>query len=544
MDEFTGLKKLVAFICCFIIEFSYSFDDTYGKINRTKELNIGQTEFPSLLDPQKCKENICNVLIYQLFEGLVISNGEGKIIPANAERWTLSSDGKTYTFYLRKNLKWSDGTKLTANDYVYSMQRLVDPAVYSYQSYLSEFIKNSKEIILGKMPIASLGVKALSEYILEINLTQPTPIFLEILAVSNNFPVQKKNIEKFGSKFTLPENLVTNGSYTLKKSNKSEKIILEANKHYWNQKAINFEKINYIFEKDPNTLIKLYQNGQLDIVTDIELDQIKSIKNKFDSELKTVSILGCYFYTFNIQSPPFSNKKLRQALNIAIDREFISQSLFNKTQIPLYDFLSYGLKNHDHTMPYWYYWSREMQIKEAKRLYKDAGYNENNQLNIYIHFNKAYMHRSIAISIASMWKQILGINAELVEEEWDNLVEKEKLDNYQVIRMGVLANINDVYDFYNILTSNNPLNNSNYKNKYYDKIVLDLMHELDPKKRKELIQQASKILLEDVPKIPIISKSTNFLVKPYIQNFKINPLQLYLLSEVSSIKAEGKLSKY
>ncbi len=540
MDEFIGLKKFIVIFSCLVINLAYAIQDLSLNTRKTNELNIGQTEFPSSLDPQKCRDNICNLFVYQLFEGLVISNGEGKIVPASAERWTLSSDGKIYTFYLRKNLKWSDGSKLTANDFVFSMQRLVDPSVYSYQSYLSEFIKNSKEIIHGKLPISTLGVKALNDHVLEITLTQPTPIFLEILAVSNNFPVQKKNIEKYGSLFTLPGNLVSNGSYILKHYHKSSKIVLEPNKNYWNYKTIFFDKVNYIFEKDPNLLFKMYQTGKLDIVTDIEIEQIKNIKAKFDSELKSIPILGCYFYTFNTMLPPFNNKKLRQALSIAIDREYISQTIFGKTQIPLYDFLSYGLKNHDHTLPYWYDWSRELQIKEAKRLYKEAGYDDKNQLEVIIHYNKAYMHQNIAISIANMWKQILGVNARLVEEEWDNLVDKTKMGKFQVVRMGVLANINDVYDFYNILTSSNPLNNSNYNNKNYDKIVRDLMHELDPKKRKDLIQKASKILLEDVPKIPIVSKASNFLVKPYIQNFKMNPLQLYILSEVG-LKEELKI---
>lgn len=536
MDEFVGLKKNFTILFCLILNLAYSFQTLASNAETLNQLNIGQTEFPSILDPQKCQDNICNLFVYQLFEGLVISNGEGKIIPASAERWTLSADGKTYTFYLRKDLRWSDGSKLTASDFVFSMQRLVDPSISSYQSYLSEFIKNSKEIIQGKLPLSSLGVKALSEQILEITLTQPTPIFLEILAVSSNFPVQKLNLKKHGDQFTLPENLVSNGSYILKKYSKNNQIVLEPNKYYWKKNSVFFKRVNYIFKNDPNLLFKMYQQGQIDIVSDIEFEQHKSLMTKFDSELKTIPILGCYYYSFNTAVSPFNNKKLRQALSIAIDREHIVQNIFSRTQIPLYDFLSYGLKNHDHTLPYWYEWPREQQIIEAKRLFKEAGYNEKKNLEVIIHYNKAYMHQNIAISIANMWKQVLGVTTKLVAEDWEHLVDNSKLGNFQIVRMGIVANINDVYDFYNILTTSNPLNHSNYKNKNYDKIVQDMMHELDPKKRKDLIHQASKILLEDVPNIPIFSKATSFLIKPYIQNFKMNPLQLYLLAEIKSQK--------
>jgi oligopeptide transport system substrate-binding protein len=533
MEEFVLIKNILFILVSFIISAS-SFALVASKRNQVRhlELNIGQLNEPSGWDPQKCRDSPCSLFVYQLFEGLVVSNGEGKILPASAERWKLSSDGKTYTFYLRKNIKWSDGSKLTAFDFEYSMRRLVDPHVFSEQSYITEFIKNSKDIIKGKKPITSLGVKAIDEETLEISLTQPTPVFLEILAISSNFPVQQKNIEKYGNLFTLPENLVSNGSYKLKSFEPGEKITLIRNLNYWNDKETNIDKVNYYKFSDPNMLFRLYQTGHLDMVSDIHMDQFQGIKAKFGSELKSVPVLGCYFYSLNTSKPPFNNKKLRQALSIAVDRDTLSQVALSMSQIPLYDFVPYGLKNHDHTMPYWQKWPRDRQIAEAKKLYKEAGYSENNKLNTLIYYNKSDFHHNIAMSVAEMWKQTLGVNAVLVGDNWDKILKKARNGNFQIMRMGVLANINDVYDFYNILTSTNPLNDSKYKNQKYDLLVKDLMEELDPKKRKELIKKASQILLEDMPKIPIFSKETYFLLKPYIQDFKMNSLQLYLLSEM------------
>ena len=528
------IKNILIILVSFIISTS-AFALMASKKNQVRnlELNIGQLNEPSGWDPQKCRDSLCSLFVYQLFEGLVISNGEGKIQPASAEKWKLSSDGKTYTFYLRKNIKWSDGTKLTAFDFEYSLRRLVDPHISSEQSYISEFIKNSKEIIKGKMPPTSLGVKAIDDQTLEISLTQPTPVFLEILAVSNNFPVQRKNIEKYGKLFTLPENLVSNGSYKLKSFEPGEKITLIRNNNYWNDKDTNIDKVNYYKFSDPNMLYRLYQSGHLDMVSDIQLDQFKGMKTKYGTELKSTPVLGCYFYSLNTSKPPFNNKKLRQALSIAVDRNALTSSTLGMAQIPLYDFVSYGLKNHDHTLPYWYKWPRERQVLEAKKLYKEAGYSDNNKLNTLIYYNNSDLHQSIAQAVSTMWKQTLGVNAVLVGDDWDKIVEKAKNGNFQIIRMGALANINDVYDFYNILTSTNPLNDSKYKNQKYDLLVKYLMEELDPEKRKELIKKASQILLEDMPKIPIFSKVTYTLLKPYIQDFKMNSLQLYLLSEMS-----------
>jgi oligopeptide transport system substrate-binding protein len=525
------LVKAVSFsmATALLAQFAYAIPKD-AQLAKVQILNIGNGEDPKTLDPQKCNESTCSAIIKQLFEGLVQTDENGKIIPASAESWKISADGKTYVFNLRKNLKWSDGSKVTANDFVYSFQRLVDPKNASDQGSLLEFVVNGREILEGKKPIASLGVKAVDAFTFEITLSQPTASFFEGLTISNTFPVQMKNVEKFKESFTQVGNLVSNGPYKLTFRKVGDKVTVERNVNYWNNKESYIEKANFYSVVDQNSEFSMYETGQLDLTSTIPINQFKQIKAKYGSELVNHPYLASYNYVFNTQKAPLNNKKLRQALSIAIDRDAVSYSILGMGQKPLYDPVPYGLKGYAQNKADWQDWSRAKQLEEAKKLYKEAGYSDAKPLTIHILYNTNDAHKKIAIAVASMWKQNLGVNAITQNEEWKTMLDKRSNGDFEVLRMGNIANINDASDFLSPFRSTDPSNDAKYKNTEYDALVNQALQEMNLTKRKGLLEKAGKIIMEDAPVATIYSYVSSYLVKPYVIGLKKSSMDKYSLS--------------
>lgn len=502
------------------------------KLANEQVLNIGNTDDPKTLDPQKCNESTCNAIIKQLFEGLVTTDLSGNIIPASAEKWTISKDGKIYTFYLRKNLYWSDKSLVSAKDFVYSFQRLVDPKTASEQATLLEPILNGTEIIVGKKPISSLGVRAVNDQTLEIILSKPAASFLENLTVTNTFPVQEKNIIKYKENFTQVNNLISNGPYHLIYRKVGDKVTLVRNPNYWNSKEYHIEKINFYSVTDQNTELSMYEAGQLDITGTIPPNKFKQLKSKYNNELINNPYLASYVYIFNTQKPPLNNAKLRRALSIAIDREIIVNAVLGMGQKPLYDIVPYGIKNYTQNSVYWQSWPRQKQLAEAKKLYLEAGFSPSNPLKIHILYNTNEAHKKIATSVATMWKTNLGVQVETINEEWKTMLDKRSNGDFEVLRLGNIANINDASDFLNPYRSFDPSNDPKYRNPEYDKLVNLALYEMDLGKRKILLENASRLIQDDVPLAPIYSYVSSYLKKSYVASFEKNSMDKYTLQGV------------
>ncbi|KAB8032191.1 peptide ABC transporter substrate-binding protein [Fluviispira multicolorata] len=530
-------------ICAISLTFSHAAFAAIPKDSQAakiQELNIGNSDDPTSLDPHVCHESACAVIIEQMFEGLVNTNYKGDIVSAQAERWDISADKKKYTFYLRKNLKWSDGTNITAYDYIYGFQRLVDPKIASENVSLIENIVNAKEINLGKMPLNSLGMKALNDHTLEINLIRPTPYFLDAISVSSVAPVQKKNIEKYGkSSFIQQNNFVSNGPFVLAQRKVGDKIVLVPNNNYWNKDNIYLSKVNFYSIKELTTEFRMYESGQLHVTSKTPGDQFKEIKSKYPTQFKTESSLATYYYIYNLRNPKLKNRNLRQALNIAIDRIAITKSILGSGELPSYDFIPYGMKSYTQNKAFWQDWPREKQLNEAKKLYKEAGYSNENPLKIQILYNTSEGHRKLASAIASMWKQALGVQVEMVNEEWKSMLDKRGTGQFEVLRLGNIAVMNDPYDFFSQFRSFDINNDSKFNNVEYDKLVQLSNNELDPEKRKILLEKAGKIIIEEVPLSPIYNYVKNYLVRDDVVGFKKNAMDKYSLVGVY-LKDKGK----
>lgn len=503
-------------------------------VKKAKEqiLNIGNSDDPKTLDPQKCNETTCTSIVKQLFEGLVSTDVQGNIIPASAEKWTISKDGTVYTFYLRKNLQWSDHSPVTAKDFVYSFQRLVDPATASEQSALLETVENGSDIILGKKSPSTLGVKAVNDHTFEIKLSKPSATFFENLTVTNTFPVQEKALLKHKDDFTHVNNLVSNGPFVLSYRKVGDKVTVVRNNFYWNKNNYFIEKINFFSVNDQNSELSMFEAGQLDITATVPQNKFQQIKSKYSSELNNNPYLASYVYLFNTKKPPFNNAKLRRALSIAVDRDIITKAVLGMGQKPLYDIVPYGIKNYTQNVVYWQNWPRQKQLEEAKKLYQEAGYSAENPLKLQILYNTSESHKKIATSIASMWKTTLGVQVVTINEEWKTMLDKKTNGDFEVLRLGNVANVNDASDFLNSYRSNDPSNDPKYSNSEYDKLINSALYEADKNKRKSLLENASKIIQEDVPLFPIYSYVSSYLKRSYVIGFKKNSMEKYSLQGV------------
>ncbi|WP_186648607.1 peptide ABC transporter substrate-binding protein [Fluviispira vulneris] len=499
---------------------------------KVQEIHIGSYDDPKSLDPALCNEQVCDLILIQLFEGLVKENKVGEIEPAAAEKWVISDDGKTYTFTLRNNLKWSDGSKLVAQDFVYAMKRLIDPNIASEFSNILESVVNGKEILSGQKNPKMLGVRALNDTTLEIKLAQPTSYFLQYMIMHNVFPLQKKNVEKYankGSSFAAPGKLISNGPFILTSHKIGNKLTIEKNPYYWDKNSVYLNKVHFYPIVDSNTEYKMFETGQLDITAGIPAGQFKKLKSKHTNEFKSTPILANYYYVFNLNNEKFKNKNIRTALSIALDRDVITQNILEGSQLSLYDFVPYGIKDYNQAKAYWQDYPREKQLAEARKLYAEAGYSKENPLKINLAYNTSEGNKKIATAVASMWNKELGVQATIQNEEWKSLLEKRINGDFELIRYSYIADINDPINYLIQFRTKELQNDARYSNKEYDKLINDSMSEINPVKRKKLLEQAGKIIVDESPIITIYSMTNSYLLKNSVVNLEKNIMTRYYL---------------
>lgn len=496
------------------------------KLSAKQILNVGiGSEVPSL-DPQKIQDSVSSRVGNDLFEGLAVENEKGLIVPGIAEKWDISKDGLTYVFYIRPNAKFSDGSNITADDVIFSIRRLVDPKTASPYADLISMVKNAKNIANGKAKPEELGIKALGKNIIQIILEKPTPYFLKIVAFQNLTIVKKANVEKFGDQFTQPGNLVSSGAYILKYWKIGDKITAEKNKQYWNSAKTTVETVNYFPISDVNTELQMYQTGQIDFTYDIPPEKFKELRKTIGKELRSAPYLSIYYIDLNNSVAPFKNNlKLRQALAMSIDKKIIAEKVTGRGEIPSYDIVPFGVADYKQQNYTWENLSIAQRILEAQKLYKEAGYSREKPLIINYSYNTNALHKKIAIAIASMWEQNLGVKVSLINQEWKVFLTERMEGRYVVARDGWIADYNDASTFLDMFQSNHPQNNSKYKNPKYDALIKLASIEENKEKRRKIFAEASAIMMNDYPVIPLYTYVTTHLVKSYVGGYTgENPL--------------------
>lgn len=484
---------------------------------------------PETLDPHRAQSVTSSNILRDLYEGLVSEAPDGELIPGAAERWGISEDLKTYTFYIRENARWSNGDPVTAHDFVYGLRRCVAPKTGSVYAEILTPIDNAQAIISGEKSPESLGVEALSERVLEIRLKAPTPYFIGLLTHSSAYPAHRASVEKHGEQFTQPGNHVTNGAYRIVEWVVASNITLERNRQYWDNDNTGIDIVRYLPIDNAESEFKRYLAGELDMTGSIPIPQIEWAKENLPKDYRTYPSLAVYYYGLNLTRPPFKdNPRLRRALSLAIDRQIIVDKVTRGGQIPAYSWVPPGVNNYQPKQTEYADWSREEQIAAAKLLYKQAGYSGDTPLEVELRYNTSEGHKKIATAIASMWKTILGAKVTLVNEEWKVFLQNVNTKKVtQVYRAGWVGDYNDANTFLELMHSGFGLNGTGYANPEYDALVNAASTEPDANKRRELMQQAESRLLEDLPVIPVYHYVGIRLVKPYVKGFVGNVMGHY-----------------
>lgn len=488
---------------------------------------------PSSLDPHKVESDVENNIISDLFEGLVSVSPAGEIEPRLAEKWE-NKDNTVWTFHLRPGVTWSDGTAITAQDIVWSWQRLVSPLTASpYASYPGNMhIVNGAEIAQGQKAPETLGVKAIDDVTLEVTLTQPNAAFLAMLAHPSLVPLDKVLISRYGDKWTKPEHIVTSGPYKLSQWVVNERIVAERNPRYWDNAHTVINKVTYLPISFETADVNRYKAGEIDIVYTVPINQFAQLKKTMGDQLDVSPQLATYYYEFNTTRPPFNDPRVRRALNMALDKDIIAEKVLGQGQRPAW-LISQpdigGVKLHN---PEYASWPREKRIAEAKKLLSEAGYNETHPLVFNLLYNTSESHQRIAIAASSMWKKNLGVEAKLQNQEWKTMLDAMHTHNFDAVRYAWIADYDDAATFLNNFRTGDSENTSQYSNPAYDEALRNAAKASDSTARGKFYQQAEDLLGQDVPAIPVYHYVRTHLVKPWVGGFTPDKLGYYYTKDM------------
>jgi oligopeptide transport system substrate-binding protein len=494
---------------------------------------IGNGAEPKDLDPAITTGVPEHHIIQNLFEALVSVHPETlDPVPGVAESWKVSKDGKEYVFKLRTNAKWSNGDPVTAEDFVYAWTRLLRPetaAEYAYQAY---YIVNGKEFNTGKIKDPGLlGIKAVDAHTLKVNLVNSTPFFLGLLYHHSLYPVHRATIEKHGAAWTRPGNMVTNGAFALDKWETNKIIALKPNPHYWDKDVVKLKGAHFLPIENLDTEEKMFRSGKVHVTNEIPLEKIPQWKKDTSGVYVGAPYLGTYFYWINVRKKPLDDKRIRKALNLSIDRERIVKFVTLGGQLPgnIYTPPGTGGYTPIPRLP-----ADLSRVEEAKKLLAEAGFPGGKGLPpIEILYNTHEGHKKIAEALQQMWKQNLGIEVKLFNQEWKVYLDTMHQGQFQLGRQGWIGDYNDPNTFLDMLMSDNGNNRSGWKNAEYDALLNKAAQEQNLQKRLGIFQQAEDLAMEELPIIPLYIYTRNYLKHADVQGWYPNVQDLHPLKYVS-----------
>ncbi|EFB73869.1 ABC transporter, substrate-binding protein, family 5 [Providencia rustigianii DSM 4541] len=480
---------------------------------------------PASLDPIKSVGLTEAQVMRDLFEGLVNQDNHGQSIPGVALSWH-TEDNLTWIFKLRPDAAWSNGEPVTAEDFVYSWRRLVTPTNTSPFAWFAALsgINNAQDIIDGKLPPEQLGVEALDNHTLKVVLNKPVPYFPSLTANFSLFPVHRDTVEKFGADWIKVGNLIGNGAFELNDRVVNEKIVLTPNTHYWDNKNTVITKVTFVPINQESHATNRYLAGDLDITESFPKQRYKKLLEDIPNEVFTPDQLGTYYYAFNTQRAPTNDVRVRQALSMAIDRQLIASKVLGTGEKPANYFTPDVTAGFKPQKGFYQTHSQKELDQHAKTLLKQAGYGENNPLELTLLYNSSENHQKIAIAIASMWKKKLGVQVKLVNQEWKTYIDSRNTGNFDVIRASWIGDFNEPSTFLSLLTSQHSGNIPKFNNPNYDALMSSASIETNDGVRNGYYNQAEAVIAKEAPIAPIYQYTNARLIKPWLKGYPIeNP---------------------
>ena len=484
----------------------------------------GNTADPETLDLHKTSTIYEANILRDLYEGLVIYDAKAQVIPGVAESWQISEDGKTFTFSLRADAKWSNGDPVTAGDFVFSLRRIMTPETGAKYANILYPIRNAEKINAGELSPEELGVRAIDDRTLEIALEAPTPYFLELLTHQTGLPLHQASVEQHGANFVRPENMVTNGAYTLAEALPNAHIKVVKNPNFHAADSVAIDTVYFYPTEDRSAALRRFQAGELHSNNDVPVEQVAWMRDNLGDQFRVAPYLGTYYYAVKADKAPLSNPKVRQALSMAIDREFIAEEIWGGTMVPGYSFVPPGIGNYGDPA-YADYKDLSMIDREDKALalLEEAGFGPDSPLTLEIRYNTSENHKNTALAIADMW-QPLGIEVKLLNTDtathYAHLRDK---GDYDIARAGWIGDYSDPQNFLFMVESDNDgFNYANYDNPEYDALMDRAAAETDMDKRSNLLFQAEEIFMRDLPFIPLLYYGSVSLVSDKLQGWEDN----------------------
>ena len=479
---------------------------------------------PKTLDPQMSSGIPEAIIELSLFEGLTRLDENSNPIAGVAESWDISDDMMTYTFHLRDS-QWNDGTPVKASDFKFAWMRALDPANAAEYSYQLWYIKNGQAFTEGTAKAEDVGIEVIDDKTLKVTLEAPTPYFLSLTAFPTYFPVSEANVTANPEWNLAPETFVSNGPFKMQTWSHNDKIVTVKNDKYWDADAVQLTELTFSLIEDPKSALTAFEAGQLDGTDNIPTQDIDRLKA--DGTLITSPYLGTYYYMFNTTKEPFNDERVRQAFTMAIDRQKLIDNVVKGGQTPAYSFVPGGIPDAEAGKTF-----REVggdyyteDVEKAKQLLADAGYpNGEGFPEVTLLYNTSTNHQVIAEALQDMWATNLGVTVKLTNQEWKVYLESRNTLSFDIARAGWIGDYVDPMTFMDMWVADSGNNDTGYANPEYDKLIDTAKKTGDQAVRMQAMHDAEKILMEELPIMPIYFYVNNYVASDKVSGVVRSPL--------------------
>ena len=477
-------------------------------------------------DPQMVEDVSGSYFVRDLFEGLMNQDADGNLIPGVATGYTTNDAKDVYTFTLRDNARWSDGNPVTAHDFVYAWRRLADPATASPYSWFADImaLENVGAVMSGESPPEALGIRALDNHTLEVRLTASLPYFAAMTTHASTFPSPQWTVRTFGDGWTKPGNIVGNGAYVLTEHIPNETATRERNTMYWNNDATIIDKVVTLVINDENTDFTRWEAGETDKGA-VPSGQYPRLKAEYPDEAISFPRLCTYYMTFNLSpSGPeaFKDVRVRQALSYALDRSVVTDKVLQGGQIQAFTFTPGATAGFEVPAVAFGQMSQDQRNVNAKLLMAAAGYGPDNPLKFEYMYNTSEGHKKIAIAAQQMWKETLGAEATLANQEWKTFLKTRGGQNFDVARGGWCGDYNEASTFLDLMTTPSGYNDGKFSNAEVDELMTSARTMSDATSNYTRVEE---IMANEMPIIPVYHYTGVFMLRNNLKGWPFNNVE-------------------
>ena len=490
---------------------------------------------PQTLDPALMTGVAGMTVARELLEGLTRLHPRTlRPEPGVARSWDLSADGRQYTFHLRES-RWSNGDPVTAHDFLYSWERVLNPETTgSSYAYMLFCLTGAREFNEGALAdFGQVGARAEDDRTLVVTLERPMPYFLSLAAFATLYPVHRATVEKYGDRWTRAENIVGNGAFVMKSWFPHKEIVLEKNDSYWDAGNVALDRVRALAVEKAETGWMMYMRGETDWIRSIPMPRTDEAKKR--SDYTAAPYFGTYFYRFNVTQKPLDDPRVRKALAMAIDRQSLCKNVLRAGQEPAFSHVPPMIEGYEGSAGFAY------DPGAAREQLAAAGFPGGKGMRkITILYNTSEAHKKIAEVVQDMWKRELGIEVELVNQEWKVYLSSVTNMDYDVARGSWIGDYLDPNTFLDMFVTGGGNNRTGWSNERYDRLVEAAAATVDEQKRAGILREAERILvLEELPIIPLYFYVAEYLLRPGVEGFYSNPLNIHPLRSVRKVEQGG-----